>query len=210
MVGIPWLDLSSGPERYIFTYMNDRLVFCGNVDRYTIHGSYGKIKTPTTETAGPIAYSIRHASIGASNNLYVSTNVANALYAWYIYLYAICNSMAYVFLFMKFHYNSTTHISLHPDPSLFTRGGMSPLSWSHNLNRVVFEHLGWWFRICFMFNPRKGVRFPISKGLFHHQLVTLGLFQWLEFFLCIPEDHWESGFCFWPNERRRKTPNFSI
>ena len=57
-------DLWSGPERYIFTYMNDRLVFCGNVDRYTIRGSYGKMETPTTQTAGPIAYSIRHASIG--------------------------------------------------------------------------------------------------------------------------------------------------
>jgi len=32
-----------------------------------------------------------------------------------------------------------------------------------------------------MFNPIWG-KIPISKGLFHHQLVTLGLFQWLEFF----------------------------
>lgn len=127
------------------------------------------------------------------------------MYAWYIlyiYIHTICYSLAYaVFSWSSIPIvlpiSAFTLIHLSENRELLLKIGMhiTPVMISQP-HGVAFEHLGWWFRICFMFNPRKGVRFPISKGLFHHQLVTLGLFQWLEVFLCIPEDHWETGFAF--------------
>ena len=70
----------------LYLHGHEWLVVVVNVGRYADipYMDLLDIKTPTTQTTGPRAYLIRHASIVVSNNLYVSTNVCKSMYAWYL------------------------------------------------------------------------------------------------------------------------------
>ena len=66
----------------------------------------------------------------------------------------------------------------------------------------------------FYVQPLEGGKIPHFKGVVSpptsHQFVC---FSGLSFFLCIPEDHWESGFAFGQTKgggKMRKTPNSSM
>ena len=121
------------------------------------------IKTPTTETAGPIAYSIRHASIGVSNNLYVSTpyKCCKCMYAWYIYdlLFNGVLMLFFSWSFIPIVLPISAFTLIHLSSPRITIHGMpwwhvTP-KWSHK-SRFRLLFLSTWVvvsNICCIFNP---------------------------------------------------------